>query len=218
MTCHLRLSVLAACTVAMTLPAAAETAATETLEFAILRDGAKIGRHTVAFRRDGTRLDVEMRGEIVYKIAFVTLYRYQQRRTESWDHGKLVAFTAWTDDDGEVSELAATRAGDDFRITATGGSREVRGDAIPENYWSPATVRLAQLIDNVTGRPYPIAVTPVGHENVRANGGDVPAQRYRVTGGLGPERARDLWYDQAGRWVHMQLTARDGSKIEFVLR
>jgi hypothetical protein len=213
----MRLS-LAACAVAAALPASADTRGSDRLEFAIMRDGAQIGRHEVAFRRDGPRLEVEMRGEVVFKLAFITVYRYQQRRTESWLNGQLLAFTAWTDDDGEVTEISGMRSGQQFQIESNSGAREVASDAIPENFWPLATISAAQLIDNVTGQGYPIHVTPGAVEAVQTRSGAISARRYRVEGGLGKERARDLWYDERGRWVHMALKARDGSTIEFVLQ
>ena len=214
----MRLSALAACAVTAALPASADTRGDERLEFAIMREGAQIGHHEVAFRRDGARLDVDMRGEVVFKLAFITVYRYQQRRSESWLDGKLVSFTAWTDDDGDVTQVSGTRAGERFRVTSDGGAREVASDAIPENFWPLATISTARLIDNVTGESYPIHVTPGALEAVQTRSGTISARRYHVQGGLGKERARDLWYDELGRWVHMALKARDGSTIEFVLR
>jgi len=44
--------------------------------------------------------------------------------------------------------------------------------------------------------------------------GEIEARRYKITGDL----ARELWYDAEGRWVRLALTARDGSKIDFLPR
>ena len=184
-----------------------------------MRDGAEIGRHAVAFHRDGTRLDVATHGEVALKLAFVTVYRYQQRRTESWDAGRLVSFTAWTDDDGAVSALTGTRMGDGFNVVVSDSrAREIAGDAIPENYWPLATVSTSHLIDNTTGETYPITVTPGAVERIETREGPIEARRYHVQGGLGRETARDLWYDAQGRWVRMEIKARDGSTVKFVLR
>jgi len=200
------------------MPAAADKPADHELAFAIMRDGAQIGRHEVAFHRDGARLDVDMRGEVTFKVAFVTLYRYQQRRTERWDNGKLLSFTAWTDDDGAVTELSGTRSGDNFSIVSDNGARQIAGDAIPDNFWPLATISTSRLIDNTTGEAYPISVTGGAIEQIQTGEGPIEARRYHVEGGRGHEIARDLWYDDQGRWVRMELTARDGSTIQFVLK
>src|SRR6185436_7582135 len=84
--------------------------------FSILRNGKDLGWQKISFQRQGDRFQVQVTGQAEYKIGTLVLYRYELRRTESWENGKLIAFAAWTDDDGKVSEVQGRRDGEMFRV------------------------------------------------------------------------------------------------------
>lgn len=185
------------------------------LDFKITRDGSEIGRHTVGFRRDGNQLDVEIAGEVAIKLAFITVYRYQQKRTETWIDGRLVAFNSYTYDDGKEITTKGRVEGNMLRIESDGATtRDVPAGTITANFWNLVTVDQAQLIESTDGKILSVAVTPGEIELVPVGKTAVAARRYEITGDL----ARELWYDDQGRWVKLALIARDGSKIAFIAR
>jgi hypothetical protein len=157
---------------------------------------------------------VQVNGQAEYKIGPLVMYRYQLRRTESWQNGKLTAFAAWTDDDGKVSQVQGRREGEMFRVAGPQGETQAPATALPGNLWNAQIVQASHIIDNETGQAAPLQAVNGGLETVEACGGQVRAHHYRLTG----KEAQDVWYDENGRWVRMELTARDMSKIAFVLR
>ena len=52
--------------------------ATETHSFAIVRNGERIGTNTICLHHDGPDTLVEISTSIAVKIAFLTLYRFEQ--------------------------------------------------------------------------------------------------------------------------------------------
>jgi hypothetical protein len=198
------------------ITAVAARATEAPLVYSILRNGVELGVHEVQFQRDGENLAVTMHGQAVYRIGTLVFYKFETRRSETWTGDKLVAFQVWTDDDGKVSDVVGVREGDEFRVTGPNGVSMVPGDAVPESFWNVAAVKAHRIIDNKTGRTIPVTVTGGSVETIEACGGEIKATRYRVD--KVPKDPHDLWYDEKGRWVRMETTARDMSKVEFVLR
>jgi hypothetical protein len=201
----------AAIVLLFSLPA---SAADPDLVFSVQRNGKDLGWQKVSFQRQGDRLQVQVNGQAEYKVGGIVLYRHQLRRTESWENGKLTAFAAWTDDDGKVSQVQGRRDGEMFRIAGPRGETQAPATALPGNLWNAQLVQASHIIDNETGQASPLQVASGELKTVEACGGQVRARHYRLTG----KETQDVWYDESGRWVRMETTARDGSKIALVLR
>ena len=51
----------------------------------------------------------------------------------------------------------------------------------------------------------------MGEEIVRTDQTIIPSRKYVYNGDI----EATVWYDQAGRWVKMKFSAKDGSTIEY---
>lgn len=184
-----------------------------TLHFEVLRDGSPIGTHVVRFREEGGTLTVENEVRIAVTIAFITVYRYEQDRTETLRDGRIVAFYNRTDDDGEVTEVTGRAVEGGIEVIGPQVRHTVPGDMVLTGYWDYETVDQRRLLDVGDGTVLEIVVADGGVETVEAWGREVEARRYALTGDI----EKELWYDAAGIWVHMRQVARDGSIIEYLL-
>jgi len=176
------------------------------LAFDILRDGAPIGRHTVAFRHVGASLQVEIAIDIEVGLAFLTLFRYRHRNRELWQGGRLVALETTTDDNGDYHEVRARRRADDLWVEGGEGAFAAPADILPTSYWNPATPAQTRLLDTQHGRLLQVSVAPAGRETVTLAGEEVAARRFAMSGDL----ALDLWYTPRGRWLKVAFEARGG--------
>ncbi len=192
----------------------AAAATDDTLTFAILRDGDRIGTHVVKFRREGDRLDVSIDTRIAVEVAWIVVYRWEQTRSETWRDGSLVSFETRTNDNGEESSASGRRVGDLFRIrTKSGEEVEAPPDIMPNSWWNAAVVDAGRLLNAATGRVSELKVRLLGEEEIEVRGERRKARRYEMTA----SKKREVWYDGAGTWVRLRLVARDDSVIEYVL-
>lgn len=195
-------------------PVSAAVAPAERLTFDILRDGTPIGRHTVAFRRDGARLEVEVAIDIEVALAFLTLFRYRHRNREIWQDGRLIDLETETDDDGTRHRVRARAEAGGLRVEAgpENGAELFRAppDILPTSYWHPQTPSQTRLLDTQSGRVLAVAIEPRGREAVAFAGAQIPARRYAVSGDL----TLDLWYTAEGRWLKAAFAAR-GAKVAY---
>ena len=199
------LAVLAAW-IAMEVPGAAET-----IRFAVMRDGQPIGSNTIELQRNGTETTVRMVTRIQVKIAFLTVYRFEQTETERWVDGRLVALEAVTDDNGTPHRVKA--AGSDGKITvnADGKVTEIAGNTIPASYWNPALLGKTIALNPQDGALVPVAVTDRGEDHILVQGRQKRTRHYVIRTTF----PQDVWYDDNRQLVKVELKASDGSTIRY---
>jgi hypothetical protein len=208
---------LLSCAIAGAQPSAAAqpTAqpATETLQYAIIRNGEQIGTHKVELRRTGKETAVNVATNVEVKVLFITAYRFQYTATERWVNGRLVALNAETDDNGTQHKLTAALKGATLEVEADGKAAQIDKNILPGSFWNPEVVRQSVMLDTQTGQVMPISVVDGGSEQVTVETGSAPARRYTIKGKF----SQDVWYDSRGRLVQSQLVGPDGSVITYKL-
>ncbi len=182
-----------------------------TLNFAVLRNGGQIGTSTMRVRRDDPQTLAEIVTHVQVKIAYVTVYRFDQTVTEHWTGGSLVEMTALTNDNGTVHKVSAMRAGDTLAVEADGKTSEADPTVIPASLWNAALVRQTMALDPQDGSVAPIAVVDHGEEQLVLEGRATTAHHYSISTGT----SQDVWYDEQNRLVKVELVGSDGSKIEY---
>lgn len=182
-----------------------------TTNFAVMRDGEPIGRSTVRLQRSGDQTIAEVATLVQVKIAYVTVYRYEQRQTERWIGDKLAALDAVTNDNGTVHKVKATRNGDKLSVDADGKVSEVDAALIPANLWNASLIRTKAALSTKDGRVIPISVVDRGKEQLVLQGRPTTAHRYSITMSF----PQEVWYDDQQRLVKVELRGSDGSTIQY---
>ena len=185
----------------------------ETLRFAVMREGQQIGTNTIELRRNGSETTVQMMTKVQVKIAFVTVYRFEQTETERWVGGKLMALSALTNDNGTMHRVKATRTNDKLAIEADGKTTEVAGNTIPASLWNPLLLEKTIAFNPQDGTVTPIAVIDRGEDHLVVQGRAKRARHYVINGSF----AQDVWYDEQRQLVKVALRASDGSTISYQL-
>lgn len=181
-------------------------------EFAVDRNGSRIGHHKLRFTRDGERLTVDIDILLEVKLAFITLYRYRHSNRELWEGGRLVSFASRTDDNGTPHRVEARRSGEVIQVESDQGRIEAPGDALPSTYWHRRFLGAPVWIDTQVGRLLSCKVAPMGTTQVLAAGTQVAADGFAVTGDL----TLNLWYAK-DHWVKLHFPGSDGSSIDYRL-
>jgi hypothetical protein len=174
-----------------------------------MRNGERIGTNTICLRHDGADTSVEISTSIAVKIAFLTLYRFDQTETEHWAAGRFVSMSSTTDDDGTRHRVSADASGDALSITADGKTRRMPGNLMPSSLWNPMLARQTSALSTVDGSLMRIKVADRGAEDLSVHGRQITVHHYSLNGIL----AEDVWYDERGALVKVQLRGIDGSTI-----
>ena len=188
---------------------AAPGASSETLRFAIMRNGDQIGTHTVEINRGPKETSVNMSTDLAVKVMFIVAYRLQYTTTEKWVGGKLIALNAQSDDNGTKHKVSATLKPNGLEVEADGKTSTVDKNIIPATLWNPEVVKRSQVLDPKDGEVVPITVTEQGLEDLTIDGRTIKARHYI----LKSKFQQDVWYDEKGRLVQSSLVAPDNSVI-----
>lgn len=172
------------------------------LSFAIWREGARIGTHSFTFRRDGNAVIVDGRVDVTVSFAFVTLYRYSGTRNEVWRNGRLVSYTADTDDNGTPVHVRGHADDKGFSVTGKAGTVTLPAKAMPFTMWSRGVVEGGALFGMDDGVPLTVKVEALGGS---------PVEHFHVTGDV------DYEMSFAGPFLRaVRIKARDGSTVEYM--
>lgn len=188
---------------------AAPGASTETMRYAIMRNGDQIGTHTVEINRGPKETSVTMSTDLAVKVMFITAYQMKYTTSEKWVGGKLVALNSQSDDNGTKHKVSATLKPNGLEVDADGKISTVDKNIMPATLWNPEVVKRTQVLDPKEGEVVPLTVTDQGVEDITIDGKTIKARHYVLKGKF----PQDVWYDPQGRLVQSSLVAPDGSVI-----
>lgn len=186
----------------------------DSIAFDIYRNDARIGSHNVTFSDEADGLKVTSSFEMEIGLLFVKLFELQYQSEALWEDGQLVALSATTNRNGDISEVEATAADNTLTIDGPNGPQTAAMGIYPTNHWNSGVIGSTQLMNTITGKVNEVRLVPQGTERVSTNAGMVEATRYKYEGAI----QNEVWYDAEGRWVAMQFPGDDGSLIELRCR
>jgi hypothetical protein len=206
-----RRALLAAAPAALAFPRSARALPTDTpILFTVLRGGAPIGRHRVAFAQSGATLAVEIEIDLEVRFATIPVYRYVHRSREEWDSRRFIGLDARTDDNGTRTEVRVRPAAGGLAVSGSGGDFLAPPETKPTSYWHEDMTRRTRLLDTQAGTLIDVRARQSGTERASIAGREVEMRVYEVTGDL----TSRLGYTQSGEWVDLEFKAR-GSTIRY---
>lgn len=187
----------------------------DTLVFDVQRSGKTIGTHRLGFSEEQGMLRVDI--EMDLRIRFLALFSYNYRylASEWWQQGQLQRLDVRVDDDGELTELSARREGEHLLLTQANQSNQLPAELLTTNHWNIGILSQSAVLNTLTGEASQLAVEFLGESMVPAGDTEVPVRLYRLGGDL---EDTDTWYDAQGRWLGMEFSARDNSRIRLINR
>ncbi|MBR9829338.1 MAG: hypothetical protein GYB41_11935 [Oceanospirillales bacterium] len=185
--------------------------------YTVERKGKSIGQYRLSFQsqaKGGFDVDVAMQLQISVLGLFHYDYRYRAR--EQWESGRLAAMQVYIDDDGDTREYRFNRRADGlYRLNNNAGDERLGDNLLTSNHWHPLLMKQTQLLNTLTGNVSQLKVELQGEDELQVGERTVSARRYRLGGDLENTLS---WYDERGRWLGMEFSARDGSRIRVRLQ
>lgn len=184
--------------------------------FDVIRKGSRIGEARIRFRPDGEDgLLVTTTWDLAVKLVGVTVYAYRQRGEDRWRGGRLVASDIATEDDGKKTRVRLSEEGGRLKVEGPkGGYATDPGTMTDLCFWNRKITEQTRLIDGQNADLGEVKVGEGAADTIKVRGATVRATRYHFVGkpsDSGKGRDGDIWYDEAGRWVHGEMNTRGES-------
>ncbi len=180
--------------------------------FKVYRKGRDIGRVQLLLRSENGGLAVGTRWSIAVKVAFVTVYRYSQTADDRWQNDRLVASAVRTNDNGNVTAVTISKAGEGLLVEGPAGRISLSADALTDGcFWNRRITQVTALIDSQHGDYVPTQVSGPVAEAVPVGGRPVMAERFTFVSTPakdGSARGGRVWYDANDRWIRSEIDTR----------
>ena len=190
-------------------------AAPARIQLNVYRKGSLIGTHVIGFSQTSSILKVTSQIDLQVKVAFITVYSYQQTANDDWENGVLVRSRIQTNDDGKETLVQAEVRDGQLVVQGPSGSSTTQLGAMTDiSFWNQAITQGPALIDSQTAELIKIQVEGGTKERIMVRGQAVEARRFSMTGTKG--RSGSVWYDDAGSLVKAIVTTR-GETLDYEL-
>ncbi|GAA0788714.1 DUF6134 family protein [Marinobacterium sediminicola] len=186
--------------------------------YRVERKGDPIGEYRLRFRPkpDGS-FAVEASMQLELKVLGLFRYAFSYRAEELWQEAnRLKAMTVFIDDDGDTREWRVERREDGlYRLEGDKQALRLGDQLLTTNHWHPGMPHQTSVLNTLTGDVSRLDVQSLGEEMIQVGERKLTALGYRLGGDLEDTLT---WYDSTGRWLGMEFTARDGSRIRVQLQ
>ena len=181
--------------------------------FTVSRNGDPIGEHRVAFRHEGTRIEIDAATELKVTFAMIPVFRFSHQRREVWQDGRPVLIAARTDSDGHKLDITVRPNGHGYIRTVNDRVDRLDPSTKILAFWIRDTVTPdpARFVSVVEDETLEVAFSYLGQETMTIAGQRVEVDHYRMLG----DEERDIWYDPDGQ-VARVMFLRDGAEIEYL--
>ena len=172
--------------------------------FAIMRNGNRIGDHTIEFSRDGDTLTALININIDVSFGPIPLYRYEHQNRETWRNGQLVAIETKTRENGDDFAVSGMLEETLFVVDGMEGRIETSPGIVPTSYWDMDIVHATTLLDTQRG------TLMKQNEAVMTRDEDLGADCYELSGDLdltlcyADKRLRKLAFEYEGSYIEYQ--------------
>lgn len=189
-------------------PAFAAPPAGGRLRFAVLRNGAAVGEHLLAFTREGSVLKVTTDVGMTLRVGPVPVVRYIHRALETWRDGRFERLETTTSTNGRRERVLAVRDGGGLRIETAHGAATAPAGAAPLTHWNSA-ILAGPLFNPQTGKLLKVGASRHPGDSVPDSA--EPATRWTLRG----DAEIDNWYDADGVWAALRGRLPDRSTLAY---
>jgi len=181
-------------------------------DYAILRNGDRIGHYRFDVSRKGDRRHVRVDMKTRVKIMFITVYRAEHQRTSEWKGGRLMRLDGASKYNGEPYDLKFRRENGAAKWTVDGDTRRIEGPCFAFVPWLMESGGEGVLLTE-KGKMRRLERTRLGEETKTIDGRELELRHFVYRGDV----TRHVWFDGEDR-VALVAYQKNGDDIHMARR
>jgi len=191
------------------------------IAFKVFRNGAAVGEHDVTFTQSGDSLTAVTNFAFIVTLAGIPVYHYTLTATEIWSAGVFQSLATQVNNNGTMLEVHAKKTAAGYDVTDINHNDPSQSypeytappDTMPLSYWNKAMLN-GPVLNLDTAHSYPVIKSSPGWNSLpTANGANIVAQRFDLTGKL----HLSCWYDQYNQWAGLQFSLHGNWNYEKII-
>ncbi len=180
--------------------------------FTVYLDDDAVGQHRFALSETESMRKLRSEARFTIKLLMIKAYSYAHEASETWQGDCLRDIQAKTDDNGDRSALLGYETNGRFELKKGKITETLPACIMTFAYWNPLILKQSRLLNPQTGEYTQVKIQSKGRETVPVRGKPVSADRYHLDAG---KFQIDLWYANGERWVALDSTLENGSKLRY---
>jgi hypothetical protein len=197
-------------------PASAQESGDDVVQwdFNVFLDDKRVGKHRFVVSEENGTKQVRSEASFLYKIFFISAYRYEHQADERWAGNCLADIAADTNVNGKRTEVSGEQSNIGFVVDSGDGSVALPECVMTFAYWNPIFLEQPRLLNPQTGEYVDVVVEEIGPELLEVRGLPVSATRFRLTAS---KIDLTLWYSPDDEWLALESVAKGGRIIRYEL-
>ena len=181
--------------------------------FRVYLDDREIGHHHFTLTQTGTQQRLATRAEFDVTFLKIPLFRYRHANVEHWNDNCLQRISSNTDQNGKQFHVEGMTTAGGFRISSNSGEHTLPACVSSFAYWDKSFLGQGRLLNSQTGEYVDVVVEYLGENPLAAGDTAIPARHYRLTA---DDLDIEVWYSPDDRWLALQSTTANGSRLRYV--
>ena len=183
-------------------------------DFNVFLGDKKVGKHKFVVSEENGAKKVRSEASFLYKVLFISAYRYEHQADERWAGNCLADIAADTNVNGKRTEVSGEQSNIGFVVDSGAGSVALPECVMTFAYWNPDFLEQSRLLNPQTGEYVDVVVEEIGSELLEVRGVNVPATRFRLTAN---QVDLTLWYSPDDEWLALESVAKGGRIVRYEL-
>ena len=180
--------------------------------YTIIRNGKKIGTHTLSFTPQNGELTVDIVSDIKVRVLKIPVYSFYYVSKEQWSGDQLLSLTSSVTEKGTTKRTRYEYRDGVATMTDTNGETTTGNVNFGSNHWNNAVLNEQLIFNTLTGRANKVSVSEPKTEQLSINNREIETTHHVYS----DELQAEVWYDTTGRWVQLSFKGEDGSVIQYI--
>lgn len=186
--------------------------------FDVRLDDKPIGVHEFVLRQEQDSQVIDIEASFDVRFLRIPVYSYRHQNTERWSNGCLVDLESRTDDNGDLTNVTASRVDQEIVVESGGERRQLSNRCVMSfAYWNRDFIEQDALLNAQTGEMVDVVIESVAATPPDTRFEAESLDAFRITSPADDAIDIEVAYARdSGRWVYLESRLDNGRTLRYL--